>query len=106
MTTEKIPEVFNLDIRHSNCDSNAGELFMNLPMYRTIRLVPDILDICSDNEASCTDGVYLRKLRASQVVAAPRDITTCNSYRRVRSARIIVEQCQTILNLQPLELQT
>ena len=35
MTTEKIPEVFNLDSRHSSCDSNAGELFMNLPVYRT-----------------------------------------------------------------------
>jgi len=79
---------------------------MNLPVYSTNRLVPNIQDICSDSEPSCTGGVYLRKLQASQVVATPRDIVTRNSYRRVRSARIILEQCQTFLNVKPLELQT
>jgi len=102
--TEKIPEVFNLDNLHFGCDLNAGELCMNLPVYRTNRLVPNIQDICSDSEASRTGGVYLRKLQASQAVATPHNITTRNSYRRVRSARIIVEQCQTILNVKPLEL--
>jgi hypothetical protein len=71
---------------------------------RTNWLVPNIQDICSDSEASCTGVVYLRQLRASQVVATPRDITTRNSYGHVRSARIIVEQCQTVLKVKPLEL--